>query len=107
MHQFWRHQTVFGVLGFLLTRSSLAVAFTPVQSVPSQSQTPGSSKARRNDSTGVVAKLSPEEIEEWELNDRYQSIAEQQKNGTCIGEVIKGYKSDVIPRAGNLRGSKA
>jgi hypothetical protein len=89
MHQFWRHQTVFGVLGFLLTRSSLAVAFTPVQSV------------------GVVAKLSPEEIEEWELNDRYQSIAEQQKNGTCIGEVIKGYKSDVIPRAGNLRGSKA
>ncbi len=47
----------------------------------------------------VVAKLSPEEVEEGKLNDAYQSIAEQQRKGTCSAEIIDRYKSEVIPLA--------
>lgn len=47
----------------------------------------------------VVAKLTPEEVEEGKLNDAYESIAQQQGKGTCSPEIIERYKSKVIPLA--------
>ena len=47
----------------------------------------------------VVAKLSPEEAEEGKLNDAYESIAQQQRKGTCTAEIIARYKSEVITLA--------
>jgi tetratricopeptide (TPR) repeat protein len=47
----------------------------------------------------VAAHLSPEEVEEGKLNDAYESMAEQQRKGTCTAEIIERYKSEVIPLA--------
>ena len=47
----------------------------------------------------VVAHLSPEEVEEGRLNDLYESVAQQQRKGTCTTEIIQRYESEVIPTA--------
>jgi len=69
-------------------------------SAQNPSQTPPSGSSR-HDSLEVVARLSPQEVEEGKLNDAYQSIAERQRKGACTAEIIERYKSEIIPLAEN------
>jgi len=69
------------------------------QNASSQAKSSGPPKAARHDSVDVVAAVSPEEAEEGKLNDTYQSIAQQQKKGSCTAEIIERYRSEVIPLA--------
>jgi hypothetical protein len=66
---------------------------------PAQSKSSTSPKAVRHDSVGVVAHLSPEEVEEGKLNDVYELIAQLQRKGTCSTEIIQRYQSEIIPQA--------
>jgi len=95
MH-FW-HKPIARLLALLL--AGLALGHARAQNPPSQTTSSGSSKPTRNDSVDVVVSLSPEEAEEGKLNDKYQSIAQQQRRGTCTPEIIERYRSDVIPLA--------
>ena len=47
----------------------------------------------------MIAKSTPEEVEEGRLNDAYQAVAEQQRKGTCNAEMIERYKSEIMPLA--------
>src|SRR5437763_5795383 len=92
-----------------IASSTLALIFTgpllgvkplaPEQNPAPQTQSPSSSKPTRHDSADVVATLSPEEVAEGKLNDVYQSIAQQQRKGTCTAEIIERYRSEVLPLA--------
>lgn len=75
----------------------MASAFS--QNPVSQTKPAGASKPTRNDSVEVVVHLSPEEVEDGKLNDAYQSILQQQKQGKCTTDIIERYKSQVIPLA--------
>jgi tetratricopeptide (TPR) repeat protein len=86
-------------LALMLAALSLSAAFAAAQNPSSQGRPPRSSSPTRRDSVEVVAKLSPEEVEEGKLNDVYQPIAEQQRKGNCSAEIIERYKSEVIPLA--------
>lgn len=99
MHQLGRNPIASSIVALMLAGSGLGGASAAAQSPASQTQPPGSSKPTKHDSVEVVAKLSPEEVEEGKLNDAYQSIAEQQRKGTCSAEIIDRYKSEVIPLA--------
>lgn len=56
-------------------------------------------KPTRHDSVDVVAKLSPEEVEEGRLNDVYEAVAQEQRKGTCSEEIIGRYQTELIPLA--------
>src|ERR1700676_531056 len=72
---------------------------TSAQNPSAQSQSPTSSKPVRHDSVEVVARLSPEEVEEGKLNDAYEQIAQLQRKGACTTAIIQRYRSKVIPLA--------
>lgn len=100
MHLFGRNAIASSMLGLIFTGSLLGgKALAPAQNRASQTQSSGSSKPKRHDSAEVVATLSPEEVEDGKLNDAYQSIAQQQRKGTCTSEIIDQYRSEVIPLA--------
>jgi tetratricopeptide (TPR) repeat protein len=99
MHVSPRHPLVFSICTLIFIGSLLGGAPDSTQSPGSQAQSPGSSKPTRHDSVEVVAKLSPEEIEEGKLNDAYESIAQQQRKGACTAEIIERYRSEVISLA--------
>ena len=100
MHLSWHKQIACSVLalifsGLLFGGKGLARAQNP----SAQAKSSGSSKPTRDDSVDVVATLSPEEAEEGRLNDAYQSIAQQQRKGTCTAAIIERYRSEVLPLA--------
>ena len=86
MHLFGRNALAPAFLALIFTGSILREAYVPTQNPASQTQSSGSSKPTRHDSLEVVAKLTPEEVEEGKLNDAYESIAQQQGKGTCSPE---------------------
>ena len=70
------HMDLFGcsriassIFALILTGPILGEAYVPTQNPASQTQSNGSSKPKRHDSVEVVAKLSPEEVEDGKLND--------------------------------------
>jgi tetratricopeptide (TPR) repeat protein len=88
------------VLVLTFTASLLgAKGLAQAQNPASQTKSSASSKPTRHDSADVVATLSPEEAEEGRLNDAYQSIAQQQRKGTCTAAIIDRYRSEVLPLA--------
>ena len=95
MHVSSRHPFACSICALIFIGSLLGKAPVSAQNPASQAQ----SKPTRHDSGEVVAKLSPEEIEEGKLNDAYESIAQQQRKGTCTREIIERYRSEVIPLA--------
>jgi tetratricopeptide (TPR) repeat protein len=99
MHVSSRHPVAYSICAVIFIGSILGKAPASAQNPASQAQSPGKSKPTRHDSVEVVAKLSPEEIEEGKLNDAYESIAQQQRKGTCTTEIIERYRSEVIPLA--------
>jgi len=99
MHVSSRHPLACSIGALTFIGPLLGKAPASAQNPASQAQSPGSSKPTRHDSAEVVAKLSPEEIEEGKLNDAYESIAQQQRKGTCTTEIIERYRSEVIPLA--------
>jgi tetratricopeptide (TPR) repeat protein len=100
MHLFGHNPIACGMLALIFTGSLLGgETIAPSQNQPSQTQPSGSSKPKRHDSVEVVATVSPEEVAEGTLNDAYQSIAQQQRTGTCTAEIIERYRSEVIPIA--------
>ena len=99
MHLFGRNLIASSILAFMLAGSSLGDASAAAQTPASRTQPPLPSKSIRHDSVEVVAKLSPEEVEEGKINDVYQAIAEQQRKGACSAEIIQRYRSEVIPLA--------
>lgn len=100
MHLFGHDPIASSTLALIFTGSLLGGnAVAPAQNPASQRQSSGSSKPTKHDSAEVVARLSPEEVEEGKLNDAYQSIAQQQRKGTCTAEIIEQYRSEVIPLA--------
>lgn len=94
-----RNPTALSTLALIFAGSILGEAYVPTQNPPSQTESAGSQKPKRHDSIEVVAKLSPEEVEEGKLNDAYESIAQQQRKGTCSAEIVERYKSEVITLA--------
>lgn len=102
MHLLGRNPVASTVLALTFTASLLGgKGLARAQSPSSQTKPPGSSKPTRHDSADVVATLSPEEAEEGKLNDAYQSIAQQQRKGTCTAAIIERYRSEVLPLAEN------
>jgi tetratricopeptide (TPR) repeat protein len=76
------------------------LATTAFAQTPSnQTQSPGTARPTRHDSTTVVAHLSPEEPEEGKLNDLYEAVAQVQRKGNCTAELVQRYQSEVIPAA--------
>jgi tetratricopeptide (TPR) repeat protein len=51
-------------------------------------------------SVDVVEHLSPEEVEDWKLNDRYESVAQLQRQA-CTPDVIQRYQTEIVPTAEN------
>lgn len=90
-----------------VTRSSIFCLFGVLvvhipgfaQNPAPQTQSPTSRKPVRHDSVEVVAHLTPEEVEEGNLNDVYESIAQLLRKGTCTAEIIQRYQSEAIPLA--------
>jgi hypothetical protein len=102
MHLFGHNPIASSMLALIFTGPLLGgEALVPAQNPAAQTQSPSSSKPTRHDSADVVATLSPEEIAEGKLNDVYQSIAQQQRKGTCTAEIIERYRSEVLPLAEN------
>lgn len=99
MHLFARPSIDCIAFALILVGSSFGGLLGHAQNSASQSQSSGTSNPTRRDSVQVVAKLSPEEVEEGKLNDAYESIAQQQRKGTCTAEIIERYKSEVITLA--------
>jgi hypothetical protein len=97
MHVSSRQLFASSICALILTGSLLGKATTSAQNPATQP--PDSSKPTRHDSVEVAAKLSPEEVEEGKLNDAYESIAQQQRKGTCTMEIIERYRFEVIPLA--------
>lgn len=81
--------------GLLFGGKELARAQNP----SAQAKPSGSSKPTRHDSVDVVVTLSPEEAEEGRLNQAYQSVAQQQRKGTCTPAIIERYRTEVLPLA--------
>jgi tetratricopeptide (TPR) repeat protein len=96
MHVSLRHLLVSGICALIFIGSLLGKASNSAKGPASQAQSSGSAKPTRHDSIEVVAKLSPEEIEEGKLNDAYESIAQEQRKRTCTAEIIERYRSEVI-----------
>jgi tetratricopeptide (TPR) repeat protein len=94
-----RHPLASGICALIFIGSLFGQGTESAQGPGSQAQSSGSSKPTRHDSVEVVAKLSPEEIEEGKLNDAYESVAQEQRKGTCTAEIIQRYRSEVIPLA--------
>lgn len=100
MHLFGHNPIASSLLALIFTGPLLGgKALAPAQNPAPQTQSPSSSKPTRHDSADVVATLSPEEVAEGKLNDVYQSIAQQQRKGTCTAEIIERYRTEVIPAA--------
>jgi len=76
-----------------------SIVFTILALIAAQTKDPGSSKPTRHDSVEVVAKLSPEEVENQKLEDVYEPISAQERKGNCSTEIVGRYKSEVIPLA--------
>jgi tetratricopeptide (TPR) repeat protein len=94
-----RNPVVSTVLALTFTASLSGKGLAQAQNPSSQTKSSGSSKPTRHDSVDVVATLSPEEAEEGKLNDAYQSIAQQQRKGTCTAAIVERYRTEVLPLA--------
>jgi tetratricopeptide (TPR) repeat protein len=94
-----RNPVVSTVLALTFTASLSGKGLAQAQNPTSQTKSSGSSKPTRHDSVDVVATLSPEEAEEGKLNDAYESIAQQQRKGTCTAAIVERYRSEVLPLA--------
>jgi len=99
MHVFGCNPFTSGICALIFIGSFSGRAPDPARNRASQTQSSGSSKPTRHDSVEVVAKLSPEEVEEGKLNDVYEAIAQLQRKGGCTTEIIERYKSEVVPLA--------
>jgi len=100
MHVRGRNPVASTVLALIFIGSLLGVcALGHPQNASSQANPSGSSRPTRHDSVDVVATLSPEEAAEEKLNETYESIAQQQRKGTCTAEIIERYRSEVISLA--------
>jgi tetratricopeptide (TPR) repeat protein len=100
MDLLWRNPVASTVFALTITASLLGgKGVAQGQNPSSQTKSSGSSKPTRHDSVDVVATLSPEEAEEGKLNDAYQSVAQQQRKGTCTAATIERYRSEVLPLA--------
>jgi len=103
MHLFGRKPIAPSMLALIFTGPLLGgKALPPAQNPAPQAQSPSSSKPTRHDSVDVVATLSPEEVAEGKLNDVYQSIAQQQRKGTCAAEIVERYRSEILRSLRNL-----
>ena len=69
-------------------------------SPPSKSQPPA--KLKQHDSITVGAHLTPEEVEEGNLNDAYEAIAQKVREGNC-DSAISRLQTEVIPQAKNAK----
>lgn len=85
----------------VLIFTTLSMASMPAfpQTAPPPSQPASSSRPATHNSVEVVEHLSPEEVEEGNLNHVYQSVAELQRKGACTAEIIQRYESEVLPPA--------
>ena len=100
MHVLGRNPVASTVLALMFTATLLGgEGFAQARNPSSQTKSSGSSKPTRHNSVDVVASLTPEEAEEGKLNDAYQSIAQQQRKGTCTTAIIERYRSEVLPLA--------
>ena len=97
MHHFGRNPSASSILALIFAVPVFGQSASPVRDRAAQTQPPPSPKATKHDSVEVTARLSAEEAEEGKLNDAYQSIAQEQRQGTCPAEIIERYKSEVIP----------
>jgi tetratricopeptide (TPR) repeat protein len=77
----------------------LSGSFASGQSPSRQTQPPAPSKQPSQNSVEVVEHLSPEEVEDWRLNDLYESVAQLQRQGACTTDIIQRYESEVVPAA--------
>lgn len=100
MLHLWRNPVPSAVLALIFVASLLGGnRLTQAQNPSSQTKSSDSSKPTRHESVDVVATVSPEEVEDGKLNDAYQSIAQQQRKGTCTAAIIERYRSEVLPLA--------
>lgn len=99
MSPFARVKWVSRTLTLFLFGTILVHAPVLAQNPPPHTQSPALPKPTRHDSVEVVARLTPEEVEEGKLNDAYESIAQLQRKGACTTEIIRRYQSEVIPVA--------
>jgi tetratricopeptide (TPR) repeat protein len=99
MHAFGRNPFSSSICALIFIGWFWGKALDRAQNPASQTQSSASSKPTRHDSVEVVAKLSPEEVEDGKLNDAYESVAQQQRKGKCTAEIIQAYESAVIPLA--------
>jgi tetratricopeptide (TPR) repeat protein len=99
MHLFAFAKTISRVPTLILFGLPFVHALASAQNPSRQIQPPASPMPKRHDSVEVVAHLSPEEVEEGNLNDVYERIAQLQRKGPCTTEIIQRYQSEVIPLA--------
>ena len=76
--------------------SCLAQSTSSPQS-PRKSPADGT-RVKSNDSVTVTAQLTPEEKEDWKINEVYQPVFALEEKGDC-DTAIQRYKAEVIPLA--------
>src|SRR5437016_4012699 len=94
-----RHQSSSRLPGLIFAILLLSGFFASGQSPSNQTQPSAPSRRPSQNSVEVVEHLSAEEVEDWKLNDLYESVAQLQRQGACTTDIIRRYQSEVIPAA--------